>query len=406
MHQVLEQMGEKHRVLVIPPDHTRYHSRAGLLTRMIHEYYGDALKDILPALGTHTPMTGKEIRRMFPGIPQSLFRVHNWRKDVVTLGEVPASFVEKVSHGRLHFSWPAQVNRLVREGGHDLVISVGQVVPHEVAGMANYNKNLFVGTGGSEGINRSHYLGAVYGMEQVMGRPVNPVREVLDYASEHLWTGPDVIYILTVVGRKENGELAVKGLFIGDDREAFLRASELSLQVNFTLLEHPLRKVVVYLDPEEFKSTWLGNKGIYRTRMAMADGGELIILAPGIRSFGEDSRVDSLIRKHGYRTASEIIGRVEQDPGLQQNLSAAAHLIHGSPENRFRVSYAAGHLSREEIESVGFEYLDPREANKRYPLTSLKEGMNRLASGEELFFVPNPALGLWSTAERFKNTSR
>lgn len=93
-----------------------------------------------------------------------------------------------------------------------------------------------------------------------------------------------------------------RGVFIGDDEECFLKAAELSLEVNFELLDAPLDKVVVYLDPEEFKSTWLGNKSIYRTRMAIADDGELIVLAPGVARFGEDKRIDELIRKYGYRT--------------------------------------------------------------------------------------------------------
>jgi nickel-dependent lactate racemase len=156
---------------------------------------------------------------------------------VVTLGEVPAEFVKQASEGKVDYAWPAQVNKLLAEGGHDLILSIGQIVPHEVIGMANYNKNIFVGTGGAEGINKSHFLGAAYGMERIMGRANNPVRSVLNYASDHFANHLPIVYVLTVIGKGGDGGLAVKGLFIGDDAECFEAAAELSLQVNFEMLD-------------------------------------------------------------------------------------------------------------------------------------------------------------------------
>ena len=401
LYRTLEKMGNREKVLAVPPDITRFYSGAGRITEHVWEYYGEKLTDVLPALGTHAAMTREEIRRMYGSVPVSLFRVHDWRNDVLTLGEVPGSFVEEVSEGRVSYSWPAQVNRLIAEGGHDLILSIGQVVPHEVSGMANYNKNIFVGTGGPEGINKSHYLGAVYGMERMMGRAGTPVRKVLNYASENFTTGLPLLYVLTVVGRDESGELVVRGLYIGDDETCFLKAAELSLQVNFQMLEEPLEKVVVYLEPEEFRSTWLGNKSIYRTRMAIADEGELIVLAPGLKEFGEDREIDRLIRRYGYRTTPEILKAVEQHEDLQRNLSAAAHLIHGSSEDRFRITYCPGHLSRNEIESVNYRYAGLDQMLSRYDPGRLKDGFNRLPDGEEIFYVSNPALGLWSWKEKF-----
>ena len=340
---------------------------------------------------------------MFGSTPGSLFRVHDWRNDVVTLGEVPAQFVEDVSEGKVSFSWPAQVNRLLVEGGYDLILSVGQVVPHEVVGMANYNKNIFVGTGGSEGINKSHFLGAAYGMERMMGRVNTPVRQVLNYASDHFASDLPLLYIQTVIGRAQTGELVVRGLYIGDDEACFIKASELSLQVNFQMLEKPLDKVVVYLEPEEFKSTWLGNKSIYRTRMAIADGGELVVLAPGLKEFGEDKDIDQLIRKYGYQTTPEILKAVKENTDLQENLSAAAHLIHGSTEGRFSVTYCPGHLSKEEIEAVNYHYEELDEMTARYDPRILKEGFNTMPDGEQIYYISNPALGLWSWTEKFKS---
>jgi nickel-dependent lactate racemase len=397
----LEKIGPRKRVLAIPPDFTRFHSFAGKITELTWEYYQESLKDVLPALGTHSPMTSFQIRTMFGKTPESLIRKHNWRNDLITLGEVPSTFVKKVSEGKLNFSWPAQVNKLLVENNYDLILSIGQVVPHEVIGMANYNKNIFVGTGGVEGINKSHFLGAVYGMERIMGRARTPVRDVLNYASDHFGRGLPIIYILTVVGKNAEGQLCIRGLFVGDDEACFLKASELSLKVNFSLLDKPLEKIVVYLDPAEYKSTWLGDKSIYRTRMAIADGGELIILAPGLKEFGEDPEIDRLIRKYGYRTTAEILEFTDRNPDLQENLSAAAHLIHGSSENRFRITYCPGQLRRKEIEEVNYQYASLNEMMTKYNPEVLKEGFNEV-DGEEIFFISNPALGLWSTRERFE----
>lgn len=399
----LDRLGTRKKVFVLPPDFTRYHSQAGLLSGYVYDYYKGALTDIMPALGTHTPMTDDEISRMYPGIPKQLFRVHNWRNDLTTLGEVPSEFLCEVSEGRLSYSWPAQVNRMLAEGGHDLILSIGQVVPHEVIGMANYNKNIFVGTGGKEGINKSHFLGAVYGMERIMGRADSPVRKVLNYASDNFANHLPIVYVLTVVSKDANGKLAVRGLFVGDDYDTFKMAAELSLKVNFEMLEKPLSKVVVYLDPSEFKSTWLGNKSIYRTRMAIDDGGELIVLAPGLKEFGEDKTIDYLIRKYGYVTTPEVLNYVENTEDLKNNLSAAAHLIHGSSEGRFKITYCPGNLSKEEIEGVNFSYADLKTMMGRYDPSKLSDGFNVMPDGEEIFYISNPALGLWAYKERFKD---
>ncbi len=397
----LDRLGPRRRVLAVPPDFTRFHSQAGPLTCLVHEYYGDRLTDVLPALGTHSPMTPEQLHEMFPTVPADRFRVHNWRTGITTVGTVPAEFVRTVSEGAVEFPWPAQVANLIAEGGHDLILSIGQVVPHEVIGMANYNKNIFVGTGGVEGINKSHFVGAAFGMERMMGRADTPVRRILNYAGEHFTKHLPIVYVHTVVARGAGGALEVRGLFIGDDAEVFNRAAALSLEVNFEMLEAPLSKVVVYLDPAEFKSTWLGNKAVYRTRMAMADGGELLILAPGLREFGEDHEIDRLIRKYGYRGTPATLAATRANPELQQNLSAAAHLIHGSSEGRFGITYCPGHLSRAEIEGVGFKWADLAETTRRYDPARLSEGWNTLPDGERIFYISNPALGLWAYRGRF-----
>ena len=406
LFEALDKMGAKSKVLSIPPDYTRLPSRAGELTEMSWQYYGDKLTDVLPALGTHTPMTPSQISHMFGTLPAELIRDHDWRNDVYTLGEVPAEFVKEVSGGAVEYPWPVQVNKLLVEGDFDLILSIGQVVPHEVVGMANYNKNIFVGTGGSEGINKSHFIGAAYGMEKMMGRADTPVRKVFNYASEHFAKHLPIVYVQTVVGLNKQGKLQTYGLFIGDDFSVFDKAAKLSLQVNFEMVEKPLKKVVVWLDPSEFKSTWLGNKSVYRTRMALADGGELIVLAPALVEFGEDKQIDKLIRKYGYFGTPHTLKLVEENEDLRNNLGAAAHLIHGSSEGRFSITYCPGkgekNITKEEIESVGFKWADYDEMTVKYNPDKLKDGLNIMPDGEEIFYISNPAIGLWAYKDRFE----
>ena len=403
LYKALARLGKRQRVLVVPPDFTRFHSQAGMLTRLISDYYDVRLTDVLPALGTHTPMTPEQIAKMYAGVPPELFRVHNWRTGVATVGEVPADFVRQATGGAVDFPWQAQLANLIWTGKHDLILSVGQVVPHEVVGMASYNKNIFVGTGGTESINKSHFVGAAYGMERMMGRTDTPVRRILNYASGHFTKQLPIVYVHTVVGNDAKGRLCVRGLYVSDDGSGFDKAAALSLKVNFDLLDKPLKKVVVYLDPGEFKSTWLGNKSIYRTRMAMADGGDLIVLAPGLKEFGEDREIDRLIRKYGYRGTPATLAAVKANAELQNNLSAAAHLIHGSSEGRFNITYCPGHLTRQEIEGVNFRYADLNLMTARYNPAMLRDGWNMMPDGDQIFYISNPALGLWAYRGRFKD---
>jgi nickel-dependent lactate racemase len=393
----LDRLGPRRRVVAVPPDITRVHSQSGLLTKLVHEYYGEGLADILPATGTHFPMTAAEIESMFLGVPRGLFRAHDWRNGLSPLGDVPADYVAHVSGGVVDYPIPIRIDTLLVRGKHDLILSIGQVVPHEVIGMAGYNKNVFIGAGGGEGIHKTHFLGAAYGMERIMGRADTPVRDVLNYASDHFAGEMPIVYLLTVVGMDgRDGGLVVRGLFIGDDIECFHRAAGLSLAVNFEMLEKPLNKVVVYLDPSEYKSTWLGNKSIYRTRMAIADEGELVVLAPGVSQFGEDPGIDKLIREYGYVGTPRVLQLVKRNKDLQQSLGTAAHLIHGSSEGRFTITYCPGKISKEEIERAGFQYAEPRRMMQRYDPAKLRDGFNTMPDGEEVFYISNPGLGLWA----------
>ncbi len=405
LFQALDKLGKRNNVLAVPPDITRLHSCAGELTSCSCQYYGRSLTAVLPALGTHTPMTSGEINRMFPGIPHRLFRKHKWQTDLTTLGTVPASFLTEVSEGKITYDWPAQVNKILTEGRFDLILSLGQVVPHGVVGMANHSKNILIGTGGAEGIHRSHFLGAVYGMERIMGHTDSPVRSVLDYAINKFAGELPILYVLTVVSLTSSGEFAVRGLFIGDGRECFEQAAALSRKVNFTIVEKPIKKCFVYLNPEIYRSTWLGNKAIYRTRMAMADEGEIIISGPGLSRFGENREIDRLIRRYGYCGTPSVLSSVRQNADLKASLSTAAHLIHGSSEGRFRITCASKYLSRKDIQGVGYNYADLNSLAERYNPSSMKPGWNNV-KGEEVYFITNPAMGMWTHPDRFSSTDR
>lgn len=130
-------------------------------------------------------------------------------------------------------------------------------------------------------------------------------------------------------------------------------------------------------------------------------GGELLILAPGVKEFGEDAQIDAQIRKYGYFGTERTLAAVKANADLQANLGAAAHLIHGSSEGRFGITYAPGHLTREEIEGAGFKYADVKAMMARYNPDTLKDGVNVMPDGEEIFYISNPAIGLWSVRERF-----
>jgi nickel-dependent lactate racemase len=382
------------RVLILPPDHTRLNSDAGPLTAMLYELLAPTAQvDIMPTLGTHSPMTPAQLRMMFGDtIPLDRFIVHDWRKGVRHVGTVPGKLIQEWSEGRVDYDVRVEVSNQLF-AGYDLILSVGQLVPHEVVGIANYTKNIMTGAGGPDSINKSHFLGAAYGMERMMGRIDTPVRKLFNYGIQTFLRDLPLLYVLTVMQKTPAG-MVMRGLYIGDDDATFTTGAKLSQQVNLDLLDAPLKKVIVYLDPHEFKSTWLGNKAIYRTRMAMADDGDLIILAPGLKEFGEDKEIDRLIRKYGYRGTPATLAAVKANPELANNLSAAAHLIHGSSEGRFRVTYCPGPgLSADAIRSVGFVAGNLQD----YPVEGWKDGFNG-----DVFYISNPALGLWALQSQFE----
>ncbi|MEM8784075.1 MAG: lactate racemase domain-containing protein [Planctomycetota bacterium] len=400
---------EVKRVLLVPPDHTRLNSFAGPITATMYALLtrrGVAV-DVLPALGTHKAMTPEKLRMMFgESIPLERFLVHRWDEGLEQLGTIDGGEVDALSEGRLGRAgitedMPIAVNPRLVSDAYGLVVSIGQVVPHEVIGMANYTKNLMIGVGGKPVIDRSHFLGAVYGMERIMGRADTPVRTLLNAAFDRfVRPRANVRFVLTVVEDLPGDGATLRGFYAGDDDATFRAAADLSKVVNFDTVDEPIETCVVYLDPEEFTSTWLGMKAVYRTRMAMADGGRLIVLAPGLEEFGENPRTDPLIRKYGYRGTERTLDLLAEHDDLRSETSVAAHLIHGSSEGRFGVTYATGDaVSEADVRGVGIDWMRYGDAVQTYDPEKLSAGWNDVA-GKRVFFVPNPALGLWALRGR------
>ena len=410
LHALLDQVAQDwviaaavKRLLLVPPDHTRLHSKAGQITAYLwQQLQSHCSIDIMPALGTHQAMTAMECEWMFgAGVPFDAIQRHQWREQLTKVGEIGADETAAVSQGRFQQPLRIEVNRRLVSGDYDLIISLGQVVPHEVIGFANYTKNICVGLGGPDTIHKTHFMGAVCGMESIMGQVDTPVRQIIDTAFERfVRPRANVKFLLTVVEATDAGNV-LRGVFGGADRDCYEAAAGLSAQVNITHMDDPCARCVVYLDPREYHSTWLGNKAIYRTRMCMADGGRLTVLAPGVERFGEDDVIDQLIRRHGYCGTDATLKAIEQDPQLRDNLSAAAHLIHGSSEGRFDITYCTpAALDQQAIEEAGFRHQAYADVAGQYDVQRLQNGWHTDVDDQPFYFIRNPAVGLWMTKDR------
>jgi nickel-dependent lactate racemase len=397
---------ELRRVLLLPPDLTRAHSHAGKITELIYKALPDAYIAVIPTLGQHVPHTEAENRWMFGSIPHSHIHAHDWRNGVTRIGTIPQSLVKETTGGKADWEIPVSLNSMLINEQWDLVVNIGHVVPHEVLGFANHNKNYFIGLGGKDTICASHIAAAVYGIENNLGCLVTPLRACYNWAEDNLLGSIPDVYLQIVMQRDEHNKLVISGLYVGDDRDTYLQAARRSRQQNITTFEKPINKVVAVMQADEFRATWVANKAVYRTRMAIADGGELLIIAPGVERFGEQPEVDALIRKYGYSGTDHVLGLYRTEADMQEIPHGVAHLIHGSSEGRFTIRYAPGHLTKTEIEQVGYAYADLAEAQARYAPDKMREGWNTMPNGEEVFYISTPSAGLWSTEAKLNSPSR
>ncbi len=389
------------RVLLLPPDLTRAHSGAGKVTEWIFNALPAGCDaHVIPTLGQHVPHTPEENRWMFGSIPEERIHAHDWRNGVTPVGVIPADRVSESTGGRADWEIPVHLNSTLIDQPWDLIVNIGHVVPHEVLGFANHNKNYFIGLGGKETICASHIAAACYGIENNLGNLITPLRACYNWAQEQFLSRLPDVFFQIVMRRDETNRLVTSGIYVGDDLETYLSAARTSREQNITVFDRPVKKIIAVMQPDEFRATWVANKAVYRTRMAMADEGELLVIAPGVERFGEQPEVDQIIRTFGYRGTEHTMRHYRTEKILQDFAHGTAHLIHGSSESRFTIRYAPGKLSREEIEGVGYAYMDCQEALERYNPSTMQEGWNTMPDGEEVFFISTPSAGLWAAKER------
>lgn len=393
------------RVLLLPPDLTRAHSGAGWITETIYKLLPRSCDiHVIPTLGQHEPHDEKTNKWMFGDIPHARIHPHDWRNGCTRLGEIPAAIVREKFGEPCGVDWPipVDVNTMTVKEKWDLIINVGHVVPHEVLGFANHNKNYFIGLAGKDMICASHLAAATYGIENNLGNVVTPLRACFNWAEDQFLGGLPDVYLQVVMQRDAQNKLVHSGVYVGDDLETYMMAARLSARQNITTFDEPVKKIVAVMQADEFHRTWVANKAVYRTRLAMADGGELLIIAPGLKGFGEQPEVDAFIRKYGYVGTPKVMTLYKQNRDMQDLAHATAHLMHGSSEGRFKITYAPGHLTRQEMEGVNFGYAELNETLKRYNPDAMKEGWNTMPDGERIFFISTPSAGLWATKGRLE----
>ena len=392
---------EFRRVLLLPPDITRAHSGAGWIAETLYKLLPETCDiHVIPTLSQHVPHTDADNRWMFGSIPPDRIHIHDWRGGVTHLGTVPAEFVKEQTQDAADWDIPIDLNTATVTEKWDLIVHIGHIVPHEVLGFANHNKNYFIGLGGKETICASHLASACYGIENNLGNLCTPVRACYNWAEEKFLGHLPDVYFQVVMRRDEQGNLVHSGVYAGDDLETYYKAARASREQNITVLDEPVHKIVAVMQEDEFRATWVANKAVYRTRMALADGGELLIIAPGVERFGEQPEVDALIHKYGYCGTPQALDLYRKNADMRDLAHGTAHLLHGSTEGRFTVRYAPGKLSREEAESVNYAYMDVNEALRRYSPSMMREGWNTMPDGERVYYIATPSAGLWATREK------
>ncbi len=312
--------------------------------------------------------------------------------------------MDEATQGAADWPIPIVLNRMLMEEPWDLIINVGHVVPHEVLGFANHNKNYFIGLGGKDLICAAHMAAACCGIENNLGNLITPVRACFNRAEdEYLGNLPD-LYVQVVLARNERDQLVHTGVYVGDDLETYLAAARQSREQNITVFDEPVEKIVCVMQGDEFFSTWVANKAVYRTRMALADGGELVVIAPGLKRFGEQPEVDAFIRKYGYVGTPRVMEQYRQNADMQDLAHATAHLIHGSSEGRFNDHVRAGpSVARRKSKASTSATPTSTTRSPATGPTECKQGWNTTADGERFYFIPTPSAGLWATREKLFN---
>jgi lactate racemase len=369
IHEALRVIQPGERVLAIIPDRTR-DDNTHVLFPIASDFLrkrGVAAFDVLVAQGTHPPMSEAQKLLKIGGtdFDGHLFD-HRWDEpeELITLGELSAATVRELTGGLIEQSIPVSINKLLAPGTYATVIVFGATVPHEVAGFAGGAKYFFPGVAGPELTHTTHWLGALAGIENIIGRVETPTRRLIEAATELI--SARIISLNTVVSREANGELVTYALFAGEIRDAFRRAAEVSRQVHIRYTGRKYKKVIALLDPH-YDELWVGGKASYKLGAIIKEGGELIIYAPHLTKLSETH--GTLIEKYGYAPLESVRDMLGVSPELRENLCIAAHLAHvtyagrldaeGRIVPRYRITMASG-LDEETCRRVNLGYLDYR----------------------------------------------
>lgn len=347
------------RVLAIIPDKTR-DDNTHVLFPIASEFLsrrGVAAFDALVAQGTHPPMSqSQKLSKIgcdeFSG---QLFD-HRWDdpEELITLGELSVETVRELTNGLIETGVPVSINKLLGPGIYDTVLVFGATVPHEVAGFAGGAKYFFPGVAGPELTHTTHWLGALAGIENIIGRVDTPTRRLIEAATDLI--DARIISLNTVVSRRSDDELMTYALYTGDIREAFRRAAEVSRQVHIRYTGRKYKRVIALLDPH-YDELWVGGKASYKLGAIIEEGGELIIYAPHLTRLSETH--GALIEKYGYAPLESVRDMLGVSQELRENLCIAAHLAHVAYEGRFKITMATG-LDEETCRRVNLGYMDYR----------------------------------------------
>jgi lactate racemase len=367
VEQALEHIQPGERVLAIIPDKTRDDNTHQLFP-IADEFLskrGVASFDVLVAQGTHPPMSeAQKLSKIgLTSFTGSLFD-HRWNDpdELITLGELSAETVRQLTNGLIDRAIPVTINKLLAPGIYDTVLVFGATVPHEVAGFAGGAKYFFPGVAGPELTHTTHWLGALAGIENIIGQIETPTRHLIEAATDLI--AARIISLNTVISRREDDELVVYALFGGDIREAFRRAAEVSRRVHIRYTGRKYKKIIALLDPH-YDELWVGGKASYKLGAIIEEGGELIIYAPHLNRLSATH--GSLIEKYGYAPLESVRDMLGVSQELRENLCIAAHLAHvayagrlddeGKVVSRYQITMATG-LSEETCRRVNLGYRD------------------------------------------------
>jgi len=366
------------RVLLIHPDYTRNDFTNKIVPLIYKELKNKGTKqiDFLNASGTHRAMTEEEIRSKLGLTVQSDFihfynHEYNDPQQLVTVGEIPASFVAEKTQGELSQSIPVVVNKLVTED-YDLIIALSGTLPHEAAGYAGGLKVFFPGISGPEVIDLLHWAAVLIGIPRIIGTVDNPARGVINQGSSYIFDKIKAPTISFNMVFKEEHQVIPKGLYIGASYngfiEAYKQAARASSQLHVIYLDKPLKVAVQVID-KNYDEIWTAGKGSYKLQSpgVMAPGGEIIIYAPHINCFHSRPEMDLALRQIGYHCKDYVKKYLKSNPDFSKNI--AAHVINvrgagsfdvnsGKEEFDFKVTLATG-ISKDICESVGLGYKNP-----------------------------------------------